>query len=816
MNSLNSELISRADDDLQDAHLVALHEVVQAVSRRVDSRAALALVAEKALALTGASSAAVTLLDSTRTLLDFTAVAGGDAGDILGQTIRVSDSLAGQTALSGEVHLSHNPHATGVDAGMGWGVRSALVVPIFLAGQPAGALAALNRADGESFGGGDLLRLQMLANLAALALGAEELRQRAARKQRERDILYEAARSTSSSLNVQEVLSRVLATVSDSLEMTSGAVFLLNDERTRLYIGAERGLSDEDRDRQLAVDGGLAGQALASGQPRRIDDALQGEGLEDLPLPGMRSLILAPMLARSASEGLLVVGSRQAGAYSGEDASLLSAVAGQAAVALENAWLYEDAMRRAQEATAIYELSQAVGATLDLKRVLHFVADSVLSLLHVDRFALFLHDPRAGCLDIKVARNLRRETAQAMQPRSGEGIAGWVFEFETPTAVQDVAADHRNRSCPIDAEGVTSLVSVPLQAGDQVIGVLQAMSSRRRLFTVGEMELLYTIANQVGASIVNAQMYEEARQRTDEIRKGVRRVARALGSSLQTPQTAQVIADLALEMTGADRSVLLLSDPRGRLLPRAAANFRSALGAIPPGEGGREGESPGEWVARRGRSLAVEVLHDDSRFHLPPYATPERVSGYLGVPLKLGPNVLGVLEVYTREPRRFRSDEMRLLITFASQAAVGLQNALLVEQAGRRVADLAALNALSDCLCAALPLEELLAQALRLMGEGTQADAGLLSGFDVAALEWGMTDAGAEAALRDLAASPIERDSAEAAGAVPILAVRIPTAPTVPALGAILLARGASRPAFDAHDRQLVTTAANLLAARLH
>ena len=192
-----------------------------------------------------------------------------------------------------------------------------------------------------------------------------------------------------------------------------------------------------------------------------------------------------------------MVGSRQPDAYTPEDAALLSAVASQAAVALENAWLYEDAMRRAQEATALYELSQAVGATLSLGRMLNFVADSVLALLHVDKFALFLLDPRADVLEIKIARNIRRETMQGMRPRPGQGIAGWVMEFETPTAVQDVAADHRNRSCPIDGEGVTSLVSVPLQSGDQVIGVLHAMSSRRRLFTVGEMELLYTIANQV-------------------------------------------------------------------------------------------------------------------------------------------------------------------------------------------------------------------------------------------------------------------------------------------------------------------------------
>ncbi len=179
-----------------------------------------------------------------------------------------------------------------------------------------------------------------------------------------------------------------------------------------------------------------------------------------------------------------------------------------------------------------------------------------------------------------------------MKPRMGEGIAGWVLEFETPTAVQDVSADHRNRSCPIDGEGVTSLVSVPLQSGDQVIGVLHAMSSRRRLFTVGEMELLYTIANQVGAAIANAQMYEEARQKSEEIRKGVRRIARALGSSLDGRQTAQTIADLALEMTGADRSVLFALDAQGNLIPRAASNFKSALTALPPIPGGDGGRGP--------------------------------------------------------------------------------------------------------------------------------------------------------------------------------------------------------------------------------
>ena len=809
-----------------DPHLVALHQIVAAIARQNDPRATLGLIAEKALLLTGASRAAVCLLDGTRTLLDFAAVAGTDAAEIVGQTVRVEDALAGRTALSGELLLTHDPLPPGKEptdtasadptVERGVGVRSALVVPLFLQDRPAGALTVLNKSGGNAFGGGDLLRLQTLADLAAQALRTDALRREAAQKQRERDILFQAARTTSSSLNVQEVLGSVLATVAGSMEMTAGAVFLLSDERTRLYIGAARGLADEDQDRQLAAEGpGLAARVLASGQPLRLSlSPEEGGEDDDPPLPGMRSLLLAPMVARSNPEGLLVVGSRQAGAYTDAEASLLSAVASQAAVALENAWLYEDATRRAQEAAALYELSQSVGATLSLNRVIHFVADSVLNLLHVDKFALFLMDPVQGRLEIKVSRNIRGETAQSMRPRMGEGIAGWVLEFETPTAVQDVAADHRNRSCPIDGEGVTSLVSVPLQSGDTVIGVLHAMSSRRRLFTVGEMELLYTIANQVGAAIANSQMYEEARQKSEEIRKGVRRIARALGSSLDGQQTGQTIADLALEMTGADRALLYALDGAGTLTPRAAASFKTPLAGLPTlsvsDSNGRGPETPTAFVARRGRSLTVEDFSKDLRFVLPAFAARERVSGYLGVPLKLGKDVLGVLEVYTRGPRRFSSDEIRLLLTFASQASVGLQNVLLVEQASHRLQDLEMLAALGGLLAGGASAEELFPAALRLVADAVRADAGILREFDHgAAYEFPASppDAGLESRLTNLAARAQEDEGAP--GEPPVLVLPLP------GRGVLVLGRRLGQAAFNRHERRLAVTAANLLSPRL-
>jgi len=841
------------NEELRDSHLVAIHEVVQAIARHIDVREVLPLIAAKARTLTSAESTAIVLLDPSRSCLDFAAVSGADASEMVGQRVLVDDALLGHTALTGEIYVADNltssrPLLPSLDSdnALSLGVKSAAVVPIYLSGATVGAFAALNRTDNESFNGIDVLRLQMLASVTAVALGQEKLRAAAQQQERERNILLEAARAGSSSLNVQEVLQSILGTIGASMEMSAGAVFLINDERTRLYIAADVGMSEDDTDRQLEADDGWAAQVLASGVPLCVVDVEQGLNAArsltgstvgslsdgDLPIPGVRSLLAAPLTSRSAAEGLIVIGSRLPGVYTAHDAEMLAAVASHAAISLENAWLFEDASRRAQEATAIYELSQSVGATLQLDRVLDFVADSVLSLLHVDKVALFLHNERANRLEIKIARNLTDEAVKSMQPKLGEGIAGWVMEFETPTAVQDVSADHRNRSCPIDQEGVVSLVSVPIAVGDRVVGVLHAMSSRRRLFTVGEMELLYTIANQVGASIVNAQMYAEARQKKEELRTSVRRVARALGSLTDFDKGAQIIADLAVEMVEADRGIVYTLAIGNRITPRAASNFKqvSALIGSPVA---RTTNAAAAWVAKRGRSLMIDDIEKDPRFTFPDYAMRDRISSYLGVPLKLGKDTVGVLEVYSREPRRFTADEVRSLLTFASQASVGLKNAMLLEQAARRKNELNVLGELSGRLLTAADVEALCREALELVCTASTSDIGLFRTYGGGDLKIGYRGPNAvsddvqhestavEAALSELvdwvhsygASAQIPSTNGPsgeiAAIAVPVRKV---TGETV---ASIALARVPPGNEFDDDDRRFLETVANLFAARL-
>lgn len=838
---------------LADEQLVALHEVAKSLANERNLKACLKLIAEKGRHLTNSSSTALVLLEEDRQMLDFAAVAGRGAVEMVGQQVRVADALPGHTALTGEPLLAYNPslptvaeadHAKGLADPSSMpederllsssAVRSAAVVPIFVDGSSVGSLAAIDRLDGQSFAGSDLLILHFLASAAACAVQKKRLLWQSAQQERERDLLYEAARATSSTLNVQEILDGVLATISRSVSSYAAIVFLLNDDRTHLFIGAERGLTGEDRDVQLLADGKLASAAFGSmsgGTAFLVADTEADPRYEAIwPEDHFRplSLLVAPLVSRDNAMGMVVVASHQRNAYTKEDVRLMSAVASQAAIALENAWLYEDATRRAEEATAIYELSQAVNTNLNLQRVLNFVADSVPALLHIDKFALFLHNPRTNALDIMVARNIRREVVHSMHPtRQSGGIAWWVFEFETPTAVQNVAADHRNRSCPIDREGVASLVSVPLQAGDEVIGVIHAMSSRRRLFTVGEMELLYTIANQVGVAISNIQMLEEARRRSAELRRSFRRVSRALGTSLDQSQSAQTIVDLAAEMMQADRTLLYSVEPHEkRLMLRAASGLRPSLDSHSTARTVEaDSESSAAWIARRGRSLVIEDPLRDTRFAPPASVSAAlmRCGSYLGVPLKIGNEIMGVLEVYTRERRSFSTDQIRQFLAFAAQSAVALQNSLLVEQAGRRRTDLQMLANLSGALSQKRG-RELLEDAIRLLIVAGRADFGIIlvqgeehffeqaEGREAEDGEWEELLAAARRAVqtgesRDVAGGtgePNRGDDRPYVIAAPIGRV-----------GAVGLLRRAAENPFDEQEAQLLRTVANLLALKL-
>src|SRR5262249_13024408 len=145
-----------------------------------------------------------------------------------------------------------------------------------------------------------------------LALQVEDTTTTAREQARELAVLYDAARTVASSLNVQEVMDSVLNALCTHLEHHLAVLFLLNDERTHLFIAAQRGLTDEEREIQLSVETGLHARVLDSGQPRLVSDTDQAPDFEDISERARAlSAMIAPIRSRDETHGILVVTSLQ-------------------------------------------------------------------------------------------------------------------------------------------------------------------------------------------------------------------------------------------------------------------------------------------------------------------------------------------------------------------------------------------------------------------------------------------------------------------------------------------------------------------------
>jgi len=638
----------------------ALVRVLAAVIERRRAQDPYRVIADELRSLLGAGTVAVGLAAPGSGAMEFVAVSGRDPAEIVGLRVATEDTLA-DPALRFARAMPLTPDRYP-------GLRTGAIAPVVTSDGIVGAIIVVDREDPAPFTDADLPVLSLFAGAVALAVDCDHATRALSEKERELAALYDASRTITSTVNLPAVLESVLEAVSQHVPVQAAALYLLNDERTHLFITADRGLSDEEREVQLAADAGIAGEVLESGEPRVLTDVGDEADLGSVaPTPRTRSLMVAPIRTAGNTLGLLIVTSAQPAAYREDDLRLLTAVATQAGIAIQNATLFEDATRRAEAANALFTFSQRAGATLNVSEVLDCVADTAMGLLEVDRFAVMLMDHRDGRLRAHSMRGVDEATFSKLRPRSGEGIAGWVYAWTCPTAVADVAADARNRLAPIHQEGAVSCICVPMGSGEAVQGVLLAMSSRRRLFTVAEMETLYTIANQASLAIVNAAAYQRAQERSLAMRRYFRRFASAIGATVERSQMLQLVTDVALDVMLGDRCAIyklqgeelaLESDSRlqGRCAPDAVIRLGEGLTGA---------------VAARGRTLHVTPVAEDPRSAVHSWFGREQLATYLGLPLKHGRRVTGVLELLTSEPRSFAPDEIRLISQFILRARLG-------------------------------------------------------------------------------------------------------------------------------------------------
>jgi HD-GYP domain-containing protein (c-di-GMP phosphodiesterase class II) len=162
----------------------------------------------------------------------------------------------------------------------------------------------------------------------------------------------------------------------------------------------------------------------------------------------------------------------------------------------------------------LMEFSAIINSSLDTSHVRERAINAATQLLQADAGSLLLVDSDNGELFFEVATGDKGEKLKEIRLKAGEGIAGWVVQTGKGVIINDVQKDPHffKAADSVSSYETRSMVAVPVKSGTTVIGVLQAVNKRDQEFTPEDLEMLTSLAHQVGPAIENARMYETMRE----------------------------------------------------------------------------------------------------------------------------------------------------------------------------------------------------------------------------------------------------------------------------------------------------------------
>jgi len=189
------------------------------------------------------------------------------------------------------------------------------------------------------------------------------------------------------------------------------------------------------------------------------------------------------------------------------DAQLATSVANELALALENAYLYEQAVVRANNLETIFRISQAVGSSLQVNVVLNRVLDVVQKILSADALALMTYDQRRRTITTAMARGAVSPDLVDRVFTPADDIPGYVFTTGVPATYKDLHEGMGGLAGDAAAHGLRSLLAVPLLARGRSIGVLTVFSAEVGAFSDEDRATLQTFASQAALAIDTARLY---------------------------------------------------------------------------------------------------------------------------------------------------------------------------------------------------------------------------------------------------------------------------------------------------------------------
>ncbi|MCP4539649.1 MAG: GAF domain-containing protein [Chloroflexi bacterium] len=449
----------------------------------------------------------------------------------------------------------------------------------------------------------------------------------------------EVSREAAAILDVNRLLDTTVRLISERFGFYHAGVFLVDDPGEYAILRAassEGGQRMLERGHRLSVGKvGIVGNVAATGEPRIALDVGEDAVYFDNPdMPNTRSEMGLPLNVRGRTIGVLDVQDTQEAAFTDNDITALQTLADQLAVAIDNARLAERTEDQLRELSLLYgKYSTSAWAELEADHSLNYVYDRI-DVTQVEKLP-------ASALDMALIQ--------------GETISHVESEM-------------------ISEGGRDKTLATPIRLNDQIIGSLGIQETNGgHGWSPNEVALIEAVSDQVALALENAQHFAET-QKSAQHRQILNELAQSLAARLDVATVLEETYWGASRLLNTRNFYIAFYDPVTRIVsfPLAVENDERV-----EWQSRQLGEGLTEHVIQNKQTLLIEEGVDRWLEEQGVAMIGMTALSWLGVPLVVGDQVLGVIAVQSETAHEYAERDQELLTSIASQTAIALQNARL-------------------------------------------------------------------------------------------------------------------------------------------
>jgi GAF domain-containing protein len=603
--------------------------------------------------------------------------------DFRGAVLKFGEGLTGQVAQTGnpmiiDDYRTWSGRAATYDEEQPF--RAVISAPVIWQGQVTGVLHVLDDSGERLFTPKELKTLTFLANQAAVAIENARLLEGEHRRRQESETLRSATAALTSTLDLQGVLDDILTYLSKVISYDSATIFLL--EGDHLHAKAARGLPCPETviGNHFPADDDLFQEIFRTGQPLILEQAhkhpsFQGWG-QTVDVGGWMGI---PLIAKDIVIGYLTCDNQLSGAYKPPDADLAQAFANQAAIAIENARLFEAERAQLLLSQTLQEVGALLTSQLSLEEVLETILDLLARVVQFDSASIQLLHP-SGTLKLAAGRGFAdiERTRQIVEELSDHMLRSKLAELRA-LVIPDTYNDPRWAVIP-GTEYIHAWAGAPLLVKGRLIGCLNVDSRTVNAYDEQTAETVMAFAQQAAIAIENARLFEQAQTERGHLRL-LYDISQELTSSLDPDELLQRAVTLTSQALGGSVGQAYSYTP-GEDFLRLRALYGRPFDALPL--------TDGEFTLPLGKGLTGQVAQKRKPIYLPDVSqatswfhvagVDDNIQSALGAPIQSGDRLLGVFTVLHRQPRAFSAEHLELMEAICQEVGLALSNSQRYQQ----------------------------------------------------------------------------------------------------------------------------------------